>query len=80
MNKKALHMTAFSLTILGAVNWGLIGLLNFNLVNAILGSVPGVEKLVYILVGASAVYIGATHMQDCKICGAAMMKKEKAAA
>ena len=67
---KALHMVTFALVIIGAVNWGLVGLFQFNLVNAILGSVPQLERLVYILVGVSAVYIGATHMNDCKTCSA----------
>jgi len=67
---KMLHMAAFTLVIVGAVNWGLVGLFNFNLVNTILASVPGVEQIVYILVGASGVYIGATHMSDCKVCSA----------
>ena len=65
---KALHMVAFTLLIVGGLNWGLWALFNLNLVNAVLGSMPLVEKLVYILVGVSAVYIAATHMNDCKIC------------
>ncbi len=65
---KALHMVTFSLLIVGGLNWGLWALFNFNLVNAVVGSWPTVEKLVYILVGVSAVYIAATHMNDCKIC------------
>ena len=65
---KALHMVAFTLLIVGGLNWGLWALFNLNLVNAVVGSMPMVEKLVYILVGVSAVYIAATHMTDCKMC------------
>lgn len=65
---KALHMLAFALLVVGGVNWGLMGLMDLNLVSLIFGSMPGLEKLVYILVGVSAVYIAATHMSDCKIC------------
>lgn len=65
---KELHMVSFTLVVVGALNWGLVALLNFNLVNALLGSWPGVEKLVYVLVGVAAVYVAATHMQDCKVC------------
>lgn len=65
---KMLHMVAFVLLIVGGVNWGLVGLFNFNLVTALLGSMPMIEKLVLILVGASAVYLAATHMSDCKVC------------
>jgi uncharacterized protein len=63
-------MVAFALTVVGAVNWGLVGLMDFNLVNALLGSMMGVERVVYILVGLSAVYLAVTHMNDCKVCSA----------
>lgn len=65
---KALHMATFTLVVVGALNWGLVGLFNLNLVESVLGMGPLV-KLVYILVGVSAVYLAATHMQDCKVCG-----------
>lgn len=63
-----MHMVGFVLVIVGALNWGLVALFDFNLVSAILGGYPMLERWVYILVGLSAVYIGATHMNDCKIC------------
>lgn len=56
-----IHMIAFLLAMVGALNWGLVGLFDFNLVKVLLGSWPTFEKLVYILVGASAAYILATH-------------------
>lgn len=65
---KLLHMVAFLLLLIGGLNWGLLGLFNFNLVNTVLGSAPMIEKLVYVLVGVSAVWIGITHRTDCKIC------------
>ena len=46
----------FTLVIVGGLNWGLVGLLNMNLVNLIFGSIPVLEKVVYILVGLSALY------------------------
>jgi uncharacterized membrane protein YuzA (DUF378 family) len=65
---KVLHMVAFLLVVVGALNWGLVGLFNLNLVSLLVGSVPMVEKVVYVLVGLSAVYLLATHMKDCKTC------------
>ncbi len=65
---KLLHKVTFWLVIIGALNWGLIGLFGFNLVNALLGSWPMVETVVYVLVGVSAVYRAYAHFQDCKIC------------
>lgn len=67
---KNLHMVAFALLVVGGLNWGLVSLFGFNLVNTVLGAWPMLEKLVYILVGVSAVYIAATHMNECKACAA----------
>ena len=60
-------MVAFTLLVVGGLNWGLVALFNMNLVETIFGGM-GLTNIVYILVGASAVYIGATHMGDCKVC------------
>lgn len=62
-------MVTYILVIVGALNWGLMGLFGFNLVNTLLGAYPTIEKVVYILVGVSAVYEFATHMKNCKLCG-----------
>lgn len=70
---KALHMVTFLLTIVGGLNWGLVGLGGFmgsdlNVVHMILGSMPAIEWIVYILVGLSAVYLVIGHKKDCKAC------------
>lgn len=74
---KALHLVAWILVIVGALNWGLVGLGgflggNWNLVNLIFGSWPVIEWLVYVLVGASAVYEAVTHKGKCKECAPSM--------
>jgi hypothetical protein len=43
------------LVIVGGLNWGLVGALNFNLVDAIFGAGSLVSAIVYILVGISAI-------------------------
>lgn len=65
---KTLHMVAFSLAMVGAINWGLVGLMNLNLVSTLVGAGSPLEKIVYILVGLSAVLVLATHKGDCKMC------------
>lgn len=55
-------MVAKLLVLIGAVNWGLVGIgmlieTNLNLVELLLGTWPVVEAVVYILVGLSAVYL-----------------------
>jgi uncharacterized protein len=53
---KALNILTLILVIVGGVNWGLVGLLGFDLVAAIFGAGSAPARLVYILVGASAVW------------------------
>lgn len=44
------------LTSIGAINWGIIGMFNFNLVTSLLGETSTLTKIVYILVGISGLY------------------------
>jgi len=52
-----LDWIAIILVIVGALNWGLVGLLSFDLVAAILGAMSLLSRIVYILVGIAAVYL-----------------------
>lgn len=49
------QLTLF-LVIVGGLNWGLIGLFGFDLVAALFGEMSAVSRLVYVLVGASALW------------------------
>ena len=55
MEKNVLDWIALVLVIIGGLNWGLVGLLKFNLVTAILGAGLAAD-IVYILVGVAAIY------------------------
>ena len=48
-----LQIIALILCIIGSVNWGLIGLLNFNLVDTLFGVGSLISIIIYILVGVS---------------------------
>ena len=52
---ETLQKVCLVLTIIGAINWGLIGLLDFNLVATIFGSGSMFEKIIYILVGIAGI-------------------------
>ena len=65
---KIVHMIAFILLVVGGLNWGL-AVFDINLVEMLLG-VGTLAKVVYGLVGLSAVYTLATHKGDCKTCTA----------
>jgi uncharacterized membrane protein YuzA (DUF378 family) len=51
-----LDWVAWVLVIVGAVNWGLVGLLSFDLVAAIFGSMTAASRIVYVLVGIAGLY------------------------
>lgn len=58
MNKlNALDWIAMILVIVGGLNWALVGLFSFDLVAAIFGSMSALARVVYVLVGLSAVYL-----------------------
>lgn len=44
------------LLVIGGLNWGVIGLFGVNLVEYLFGSIPAISRVIYILVGASALY------------------------
>lgn len=68
---KAIHTVSFVLVLVGALNWGLVGLAHFDLVAALFGmqfgETSGVTSLVYALVGLSALVQAATFGQRAAI-------------
>lgn len=52
-----MYSLALALVIIGGINWGLVGLLNKNLVHYLLTSYPLVEQIIYIAVGVAAIYV-----------------------
>ncbi|MFW6035972.1 MAG: DUF378 domain-containing protein [Halothermotrichaceae bacterium] len=52
-----LDWIALTLVIIGGVNWGLIGLFDFDLVAFIFGQMTALSRIVYSLVGLAAVYL-----------------------
>ncbi len=53
---RTLDYIFLSILVIGGLNWGLIGLFNFNLVASVFGSGSLFANIVYILVGISAIY------------------------
>lgn len=56
MKKNVLDWIALVLVIIGAINWGLVGLFNLNLVSTIFSTMAVIEKIVYVLVGLAGLY------------------------
>ena len=58
MNKlNPVDWIALILVIVGGLNWALVGILNFDLVATIFGDMSILSRIVYTLVGLSAVYL-----------------------
>lgn len=53
---KVIDKIALVLIIIGAINWGLIGLFDFNLVATIFGDTTIISRIIYGLVGLSGVW------------------------
>jgi uncharacterized membrane protein YuzA (DUF378 family) len=67
---KGLHMFTWILLVIGGLNWGLIGIFDWNLVEVIFGGFPWLVQVVYVLVGVSALFAVAMHSKSCKMCKA----------
>ncbi len=66
---KALHMVTFLLVIIGGLNWLLVGLIGWDVGDLFGGQGEMISRIIYILVGLSAVVELVTHKKGCKNCG-----------
>ena len=57
MYNKVLDCTALTIAIIGAINWGLIGFFNLNLVALLFGSMSWLSRIIYGLVGLCGLYL-----------------------
>ena len=71
---KAVNIIALILVIVGAINWGLVGLFGFNLVSAIFGVMTVLSRLIYILVGIAGVYVAVASRSMLSTGGSARVR------
>lgn len=57
MKINGMDLGALVLTIVGGLNWGLVGAFDFNLVDTLFGEDSALSRIVYVLVGLSALYL-----------------------
>jgi uncharacterized protein len=62
---KILRTLSVVLVVVGGLNWGLVGLLNFNLVSTLFGT-GTLSNVVYDLVGLAAVYLAFAELSSQK--------------
>ncbi len=64
--------TALSLTVIGAINWGLVGIFKFDLVAALFGNMSVFSRILYVLIGLAALinigifFIDLNHSREIK--------------
>lgn len=63
---KFLKITSYILVLVGAINWGLVGLFHFDLVAYLFGEMTRLTRIVYILVGLSAIVSAVTAYIYCQ--------------
>ena len=62
-----LKIFAYVMVLLGAINWGLIGIFNFNLISLLFGDMTVLSRIFYITVGVSGVIYALTRETcDCR--------------
>ncbi|MDY2627763.1 MAG: DUF378 domain-containing protein [Lachnospiraceae bacterium] len=61
MDTRGLDYTVLTITIIGAVNWGLIGFFGFDLVAWLFGTMTWLTRIIYAIVGLSGLYLISTY-------------------
>ena len=63
-----LHTVAFTLLVVGGLNWLVLALFGWDIGSLFGGQTAALSKIIYILVGLAAVFEVATHGSRCKDC------------
>ena len=66
-------MLTFLLVIVGGLNWLLVGLFHWDVGMLFGGMGATVSRVIYVLVGLSALYLLVSHKKDCKGCSGGAM-------
>ena len=64
MRTRPLDWTALTLVILGAINWGLIGVFRFDLIATIFGGMESaISRVIYVIIGLAGLYCISMYMR-----------------
>ncbi|MEK7089514.1 MAG: DUF378 domain-containing protein [Patescibacteria group bacterium] len=63
-----LHKISFILLVIGGLNWLLVGLVGWDIGMLFGGQMASVSRIIYVLVGLSALVQIFTHKGTCKMC------------
>lgn len=65
---KGMHKLTFLLLVVGGLNWLLVGLIGWDIGVWFGGQTAMISRVIYVLVGLSALYELLTHKSTCKLC------------
>ncbi len=68
---KSLHRVAFTILIIGGLNWLVLALVGWDIGDLFGGQDAVVSRIIYILFGLSAIFEAVTHTAECRDCGRA---------
>ncbi len=60
----ALYWIALVLTVIGGLVWGIVGLINLNVIEAVFGAGSIVTRVIYVIVGLAALYLIAAALME----------------
>ena len=63
-----MHKVTFILLVVGGLNWLAVGLVGWDIGELFGGQMALISRVIYVLVGASAVYEVLMHKGNCKAC------------
>ena len=55
--KNPIDLISLVLVIIGGLNWGLVGLMNYDIIASIFGAGSAIARVIYVLVGLAALYM-----------------------
>jgi len=65
---KNIHILSVMFVLIGAFDLAFLGLANINVINTLFGFFPGLENVIYVLIGLSGILMIVQHKGDCKLC------------
>lgn len=67
-HNRGMHMVTFTLLVIGGLNWLLWAVFGWEIGQIFGGMDAGISRIIYVLVGLSAIYEFATHGKRCREC------------
>jgi len=65
---KAIHIVALLLLVIGGLNWLLVGIFGWDVGELFGGQSNVISRVIYVLVGLSAIWVMVTHKKACVLC------------